>query len=86
MKFFWNDELSWWANILIGLLCIVIAMSIIFGVMCLNSWLFMLLWNAILTAVFDLSIISFWQAFGLYVMVWLLTGGFLKVMKGTQNN
>ena len=84
--FSWNDELSWWANILVGLLCIVIAMGIVFGVMCLNSWLFMLLWNAVITAVFEVSIISFWQAFGLYAIVWLLTGGFLKFMKGTKNN
>jgi Ca2+/H+ antiporter, TMEM165/GDT1 family len=42
----------------------------------------MLLWNAILPAVFGVSVITFWQALGLLVLSRILFGGFFKGGRG----
>ena len=41
----------------------------------LFSWVTMLLWNALLPAIFNFSAITFWQALGLLVLTRLLFGG-----------
>lgn len=41
----------------------------------LFSWVTMLLWNALLPAIFNFSAITFWQALGLLVLARLLLGG-----------
>ncbi len=41
----------------------------------LFSWVTMLLWNALLPAIFNFSVITFWQALGLLVLARLLFGG-----------
>ena len=40
----------------------------------LFSWVTMLLWNALLPAIFNFSAITFWQALGLLVLARLLFG------------
>lgn len=53
-----------------GIILIVIAGFFIFGS------IVMLLWNALMPAIFHLPVISFWQAVGLLLLSKLLFGGF----------
>lgn len=43
-----------------------------FGVLCLVSWLGMLLWNALVPYLVGLGTITFWQAMGIKLMVTML--------------
>ena len=86
MNFSWNEDYSVWQNILIIIINFVLIVAITFGVMCFNSWLIMLLWNAVLTSVFGLTTITFWQTFGIYLIVWLLCGGISKIIKIKRND
>lgn len=40
-----------------------------------QPWLLMLLWNWIVPAVFSGPTISYWQAFGITLLISILTGG-----------
>jgi hypothetical protein len=82
MKKTWNYNTPVWVNLLGWLIGIIIALGFIFGLMCLNSWLIMLVWNATLPAIFGFTTLTFWQAFMLGLLVWLLFGG---ISKGTLN-
>ena len=86
MNFSWNEDYSVWQNILIIIINFVLIVAITFGVMCFNSWLIMLLWNAVLTSVFGLTTITFWQTFGIYLIIWLLCGGISKIIKIKRND
>ena len=86
MNFSWNEDYSVWQNILIITIGIIIALAITFGGMCFNSWLIMLLWNAVLTSVFGLTTITFWQTFGIYLIICLLCGGISKIIKIKRND
>jgi hypothetical protein len=86
MKFDWDHSHSWWVNILAIIIAIVFTLGVAFGFMCLNSWLIMLLWNAILPALFGFSTITFWQTLGLYLILWLLKGGISKIATNISKN
>lgn len=86
MKFDWDYSHAWWENILAIIIGIVFVLGVAFGLMCLNSWLIMLLWNAILPALFGFSTITFWQTFGLYLILWLLKGGIAKITTSISKN
>ena len=45
------------------------------GMAALVTWVLMILWNWLMPVLFGLSIISFWQAFGLLLMSKILFGG-----------
>jgi hypothetical protein len=50
------------------LLCIGIiigSLAWVFGVMCFQSWLVMLLWNWVAVELFGAPVLTFWVAFGL---------------------
>ncbi len=50
------------------LLCIGIAigwLAWMFGIMCFQSWLVMLLWNWVAVELFGAPVLTFWVAFGL---------------------
>lgn len=65
-----------WVTIVGWLIGIIIALGIIFGVLCLESWLIMLLWNATLPAVFcGVTAIGFWQSVCINLLITLLSGG-----------
>jgi hypothetical protein len=60
---------------------IIIALGVIFGVLCLESWLIMLLWNATLPVVFGgVTAIGFWQSVCINLLVILLFGGVGKII------
>lgn len=84
MKFSWNYcgyGRSLLVNILVSLIAIIFILGACFGFMCLNSWLIMLLWNAVLPVAFGFSTLTFWQTFGLYLIIWLLNGGIARTFK-----
>ena len=70
-----------WAVIVGWVIAIIIALGIIFGVLCLESWLIMLLWNATLPVVFcGVTAISFWQSVCINLLVILLFGDVGKII------
>ena len=76
MKRTWNNDTPLWAAILGWIIAIILILGAIFGVLCLEGWLTMLLWNATLPAVFSGVIaISFWQAVCINLLTTLLFGG-----------
>lgn len=46
------------------------------GLLLLASWIFMLIWNAVMTKVFGLPIISLWQTLGLIALAKILFSNF----------
>ena len=54
------------------ILIVVLLLGLIFGLMCLFAWWGMLLWNALMPAMFGLGTITFWQAFGIKLLVTFL--------------
>ena len=61
-----------WEEYSVGIAILVIigivigAIAWCFGVMCLQAWLVMLLWNWIAVDLFGAPILGFWMAFGLH--------------------
>ena len=60
----------WEEHSVIGAIILIICMVVgylagYFGIMCLQSWLVMLLWNWVAVDLFGAPILSFWVAFGL---------------------
>ena len=82
MKRTWsNYDTPLWATIVGWLIAIIIALGIIFGVLCLESWLIMLLWNATLPVVLSgVAAIGFWQSVCINLLVILLFGGVGKII------
>lgn len=61
----------------IFLLACILVIALAFGLFCLNAWLVMLLWNAVVCSIWvALPSITFWQSFGLILIVRLIFGGF----------
>jgi hypothetical protein len=50
------------------------AIAWVFGVMCLQAWLVMLLWNWIAVDLFGAPVIGYWTAFGLQWLCHILFG------------
>ena len=56
--------------LIIGIVIGALALS--FGMLCLQAWLVMLLWNWIAVGLFGAPVLSFWLAFGLRWLCGLL--------------
>ena len=70
-----------WAVIVGWVIAVIIALGVIFGLLCLESWLIMLLWNATLPVVFSgVAVIGFWQSVCINLLVILLFGGVGKII------
>ena len=70
-----------WAVIVGWVFAIIISVGIIFGALCLESWLIMLLWNATLPVVFcGVTAIGFWQSVCINLLVMLLFGNIGKTI------
>ncbi len=64
----------------IGLVILVLAL--VFGGLCLEGWLVMLLWNAVLPLIWaNAPTLTFWVAVGLVFLLDLLFGGCVKVSR-----
>lgn len=80
MKFRTKNTSNIWA--IIGIIILVLAL--VFGAMCLEACVIMLLWNAIVTKIIvGVCALTFWQTFGLVILIDLLFGT-IKVT--TSNN
>lgn len=68
----WIDELDGMETgvaILVVILVVILILGIAFGVMCLEAWLLMLLWNAVVPALWATApTLSFWLAMGLMLI------------------
>ena len=57
------------------LLCIVLVLAIVFGLLCLEAWFVMLLWNAVIPLLWATAPeLGFWVAMGLLLLCHLLFG------------
>lgn len=86
MKTFNYRDTSLGTIILGWIIAIIIALGIIFGVLCFESWLIMLLWNATLPVVFSgVTAIGFWQSVCINLLTILLFGGIGKIITAFIN-
>lgn len=77
MKRTWDDyDTPLWATILGWVIGIILAIGVAFGLLCLEGWLVMLLWNATLPVVFSgVTAIGFWQSVCINLLATILFGG-----------
>lgn len=50
---------------LILILCVALVLGIAFGVLCLEGWVFMLLWNWLAVELFGASTLGYWVCVGI---------------------
>lgn len=63
------DGMSTGVAILAVILIVTLALGLVFGVMCLEAWILMLLWNAIIPVIFvGAPTIGFWMAMGIMLL------------------
>lgn len=78
------DDYSVGVAILATVSIVIGAIALTFGVMCLQAWLVMLLWNWIAVGLFGAPALSFWVAFGLRWLCSLLFKSKLTVNKESK--
>ena len=61
------------------------AIALIFGIMCLQAWLIMLLWNWVAVELFGVPALCFWMAFGLRCLCSLLFNSRIFANKKSEN-
>ena len=73
MKQFFKDmfEESFIAGIIVSILCL----GLVFGALCFEGWIVMLLWNAIIINLIPIGALTFWKAVGLLVLCNILFKG-----------
>lgn len=55
--------------LLVVVLVLIVALGLAFGVLCLEAWILMLLWNAVITSLWvGAPSLTFWLAFGLLLI------------------
>lgn len=59
-------------GILVTILLIAFVLALAFGILCLEGWLVMLLWNAVIVPVFSAPTLSFWLSVGILLLCNLL--------------
>ena len=65
----WDFEQPVWVNILSWVIGILLVLGLVFGLLCLEGWLIMLLWNAIIPVLFvGVGNLWYWGAFGLILL------------------
>lgn len=81
MKRTFDYDTPLWVTIVGWAIGIIIVLGVIFGLLCFESWLIMLLWNATLPAVFcGVTAIGFWQSVCINLLVIFLFGGVGKII------
>ena len=71
------------AGCLVGCLLLLLGLGLAAGI---TGGLFMLLWNWVVPSVFGLHAITFWQALGLWVLIYMVGAAFFSTVKKIQNN
>ena len=61
---------------------IILVLALVFGGLCLEGWLVMLLWNAVVPLIWaNAPTLTFWVAVGLVLLLDLLFSGCVKVSR-----
>lgn len=69
IKELWNAAGGGALALLAVVLVLAIALGLVFGVMAFEAWILMLLWNAVITALWaGAPSLTFWLAFGLILI------------------
>ena len=79
----WEDYPTGLASLAI-IAVVIFAIAWTFGLMCLQSWIVMLLWNWVAVGLFGAPALSFWVAFGLRWLCSLLFKSKLTVSKESE--
>ena len=81
MKRTYDYDTPLWVTIVGWIIGIIFALGVVFGLLCLESWLIMLLWNATLPIVFGgVTAIGFWQSVCINLLATILFGGVGRVI------
>lgn len=63
------ENYSFGVALLATILTLVLAAGLVFGVLCFEAWILMLLWNAVITSLWvGAPSLTFWLAFGLILI------------------
>jgi hypothetical protein len=66
-------------------LAIVLILALTFGLLCLEAWLVMFLWNAVIPLLWATApVLKFWAAMGLMLLCNLLFGSTVRVSSGKK--
>ena len=80
----WLEDVLYDHGVAVGCFAIIfivlLALGFVFGALCLEAWLVMLLWNWVAVEIFAFTAIGFWQAFGILLLFNLLFGGVRTVI------
>jgi hypothetical protein len=73
-------------RLIIGMTALVIAaillvVLVFLGISAFTGWIFMLLWNWIAAGIFGAPVISFLQAWGLWLLITLIGGAFKAITR-----
>lgn len=69
IKNLWNAAGGGALALLAVILVLAIALGLVFGIMALEAWILMLLWNAVITTLWvGAPSLTFWLAFGLILI------------------
>jgi phosphate/sulfate permease len=79
------EEHSVIGAIILTICAVVGCLVACFGVMCLQAWLVMLLWNWIAVELFGAPVLGFWMAFGLRWLCSLLFKSKVTVNKKSED-
>jgi hypothetical protein len=61
-------------------LIILMGLALVFGVLCFEAWIVMLLWNAVIPLLWTTApLLNFWAAMGLMVLCNILLGTSVRV-------
>lgn len=71
-------------GVVVGSLLMVGILGLIFGFVCLEGWIFMLLWNTIVVKVFAISEITFWQGLGIMAICNILIKSGTTIIQGKK--
>lgn len=63
------------------LLILPLCLGLAFGMLCLEGWILMLLWNAILVPLFNFGTLTFWWGVGIVLICNILFKSSKKIIK-----
>ena len=72
----WFDWEDMGCFALIGAILLILVLGV--GFFFLESWVIMLLWNAVVVVVMEWGTLNFWMACGLNLLITLLFGGLVR--------
>ena len=64
------------------IIILVMALALVFGIMCFEAWIAMLIWNYVVVVLFTaLPVIGFWQMFLILMLINIVLGSFKTVVR-----